>query len=115
MIRPSLRVGVLAGVILLATITVTPAQTGNDRAVVLENAPILLLPEPNRGPLRVAAPGTVLTLLKEETGWCQVEFQDPEFGIRTGWVQSKFVRVERAALRPQDLSVTPTRPPARPA
>jgi hypothetical protein len=86
------------------------------RAIVIDSAPILLLPEPGRTPMRVAARGSALTLLKEDNGWCQVQFQDPQFGLRTGWVQSRFVQVELDALRPRDLSVpTAVAAPARPS
>jgi hypothetical protein len=67
----------------------------------------------------VAAAGSVLTFLTEENGWTQVQFQDPQFGLRTGWVQNRFVRVDRPELQPLDLSV-PTavarqnRPPRAP-
>jgi hypothetical protein len=72
---------------------------------VTESAPIVLTPEPNRTPLRVAARGSVLMLLKEDGDWCQVQFQDPDLGLRTGWVQRRFVQVQPEALQPRDLSV----------
>ena len=83
---------------------------------MLENAPILVVPDASRPPLRVAAAGTSLVLVKDEGEWLQVEFQDPQWGVRTGYIQRKFVRVETAALRPLDLSVPGrTVPPARSA
>jgi hypothetical protein len=88
-----------------------PTYAQQRRAVVLESAPIVLLPELGREPLRVAAAGSVLTFLKEENGWTQVEFQDPQFGLRTGWVQDRFVRVDRPNPQPLDLSVPEARRP----
>src|SRR5215510_6722282 len=71
------------------------AQTER-HAVVTTYAPIFPLPDAGREPLRVAAAGSILNFLKEENGWTQVEFQDPQFGLRTGWIQTRFVRVEAA-------------------
>ncbi len=99
---------------LIAFLPLTPslfAQSHSDRAIILENAPIMLLPDANRVPLRVAAKGSSLTLLKDEGEWLQVQFQDPQFGLRIGYVQAKFARKVVAALQPADLSV-PQRQPA---
>jgi hypothetical protein len=100
----------LVVVFILSMPALTQAQ-GPDRAIVLESAPILLLPDPNRPPLRVAAKGTSLIVVSDEGDWLQVQFQDPQFGLRTGYVRSQLVRVDRAAMRPLDLSV-PAPPPA---
>src|SRR5262245_46405855 len=67
------------------------AQTER-HVVVTTSAPIFLLPDAGREPLRVAATGSILNFLKEENGWTQVEFQDPQFGLRTGWIQTRFVQ-----------------------
>ena len=93
-----------------------PAYAQAPRAIVLESAPIVLVPEQGRQPLRVAAAGSVLTFLKEENGWSQVQFQDPQFGLRTGRVQDRFVRVEHSdLLQPLDLSVPEARRAPAPA
>jgi len=83
------------------------------RATVIDSAPIYLAPDATRTPLRVAARGSALSLLKEDGDWCQVQFQDPDLGLRTGWVQTRLVQVQLDMLRPRDLSV-PTAAPARP-
>jgi hypothetical protein len=93
--------------------SIASAQT-NDRAVVLQNAPILLVPDPARQPLRVAAVGTILTAFEEKDGWLRVEFRDPQFGVRGGYIETRFVRIERAALQPLDLSVPQPAPTERP-
>src|SRR5690348_14258459 len=69
------------------------AQAREDRAIVLENAPIMLLPDATRTPLRVAAKGTSLVLLENDGEWLQVEFQDPQYGLRFGYIESRFVRI----------------------
>ena len=110
---------------LLSAISVTlfaiPTFAQVNRATVMTEAPIMLLPDATRVPLRVAAVGTSLVVLDTRGDWLRVEFNDPQLGIRTGFVQAKFVRVQAAppALAPVDLSVpqrpqTTTTPPATP-
>jgi hypothetical protein len=97
----------LVAVVILALTNATAAraQSRADRATVLENAPITLLPDASRVPLRVAAKGTSLVILTDEGDWIQVQFQDPQFGPRVGYIQKRFVRIQSAALQPLDLSV----------
>jgi hypothetical protein len=76
-------------------------------ATVTTNGPIYLSAPPTAGvqPLRTAAVGTLLKVLGEKDDWLQVEFNDPQYGQRLGWIQKKFVTVDDPALRPMDLSV----------
>ena len=88
-----------------------------DRAIVIADAPILIKPTAIT-PLRVAAIGTSLIAFEEEGGWLRVQFQDPQFGLRSGYIATQFVRIERAAQRPTDLSVrqqAPTPVTSRPS
>jgi hypothetical protein len=78
-------------------------HAGRTSARVTTTAPIYL--EPGAAtPLRVAAVGTKLNVLKEDSEWVQVEFQDPQWGLRVGWVQTKLLEIRRPELRPIDLS-----------
>ena len=72
---------------------------------MIADAPILLDPSATT-PLRIAAVGTSLIAFEEQGGWPRVEFQDPQFGLRTGYIATRFVRIERAAQRPTHFSVT---------
>ncbi len=85
------------------------------KATVLGNAPIYLRADPPAGttPLRTAAVGTILTVVREGDEWTQVEFQDPQHGLRTGWVRTILLKVERKDLQPLDLSIG--KPAANPA
>ena len=58
-------------------------------------------------PLRVAAAGTTLRVLSESGDWTQVQFQDPQFGTRTGWISSALIRRSQPNLEPIDLSILP--------
>jgi opacity protein-like surface antigen len=59
--------------------------------VLAAEAPVFLLPDTTRTPLRVLPAGTSVSVLEESDGWLRVEFQDAQFGPRVGYVQSKFV------------------------
>jgi hypothetical protein len=100
-------------VLLLAPTHLAHAQVRSltDRALVIADAPIMLDPS-STTPLRVAAVGTSLVAFEEKDGWLRVQFQDPQFGLRSGYVATRFVRIERAAQSPSDLSVSqgPTAP-----
>lgn len=82
------------------------------RAVVTSNAPIYLKPEVLPVPLRTAAAGSLLEVLDEQGDWAQVQYQDPQYGRRIGWVQAQYLRVERPGLQPMDLSIRPELSPA---
>lgn len=73
-----------------------------DRAVVIEEAPILLSPDGERTPLRRASKGTDLVLIVDEGKWLKIEFQDPQFGVRTGYIESRWVTIFRGGARLPD-------------
>jgi hypothetical protein len=93
--------------LLLALLFAVPAH--GQSAVATEEAPVYLQPG-HVTPLRTAAPGTVFKVLSERGDWVQVEFNDPQFGRRVGWVMKKLVRLERPELKPMDLSVKEAQP-----
>jgi len=80
---------------------------------VTTTAPIFIVPDSSREPLRVAAAGTILNVLKEEGDWVQVQFADPQWGPRTGWIASKSIRISRPDLQPMDLSIRNEPDPTR--
>jgi hypothetical protein len=99
-------------IITLVLLPVTAAaQTA---ATVTTDAPIYITnaSTQNLQPLRVAAVGTVLKVLSQDAGWVQIQFEDPQWGRRTGWVQLKHVSIRDTGLQPMDLSVRDA-PPAR--
>lgn len=88
------------------TLSTTGAGT---TAIVTQSAPVFLAPDASRQPLRVAREGSRLRVIDQGNGWLTVQFQDPQFGLRTGYIESRFVRVEPSvALQPMDLSVSET-------
>jgi hypothetical protein len=102
-----LAVALFSFIVVLVPARLIAQQEGVATATVTTAAPIFVVPEANRVPLRTAAVNTTLKVLDEREDWLQVEFQDPQFGRRVGWIQTKFVRVNRPELQPMDLSIKP--------
>ena len=64
-------------------------------------APIYLLPDTTRTPLRVLEQREYVRVRKNEGEWLRVDFQDPQFGLRTGYIMASLVRlvpIERDGL-----------------
>lgn len=92
--------------LLLLFVLLVPAPVFAQEATVTTAGPIYLLPDADRIPLRTAAPNTRLRVLEEAPdGWVKVEFRDPQFGVRTGYIEARHLRIHRPELEPIDLSI----------
>lgn len=90
----------------LLPVLLEPASRAGDSVAVLSNSPIYLLPDENREPLRIAKLGSILRVKERSGDWLNVEFQDPQFGRRTGYIQARSVRaIESTADAPPAPSV----------
>ena len=101
----------------LATFVFTLALASSafaQEAIVTADAPIFVRPGATV-PLRTAAAGTVLRMVAQDGEWVQVQFNDPRWGLRTGWVRAELLDVGRDERTPMDLSVTPGRVESAPA
>ena len=74
----------------LVTPTVPAVDTRTGTITV--EAPVFLLPDRTRVPLRVLEAGTGVRILEDIEGWVRIEFRDPQFGTRVGYVEARFVR-----------------------
>ena len=91
------------------TLAFTVAASAQERtAAVIAAAPIYIAPDTKRTPLRTLPVGMVLTIVEETGGWLRVEFQDPQFGQRIGYVQAKHVQRTAAARTAGRESSLPT-------
>jgi Zn-dependent protease with chaperone function len=104
-----------------------PRTTANQViAYATGDAPIFIRPNATT-PLRVLPLGTRLEVIEEREGWTQIEFQDPQWGPRIGWVNSELIVIRRPTVAdavpsdvtkrdednsPQLLSATPRRVPS---
>jgi hypothetical protein len=107
----------LVRVVLSLLCLLIPGGASAQDAIVTTAAPIFVLPDANRIPLRTAAVNTRLHVVEEKPdGWVRVEFQDPQFGKRIGYIEARFVRILRPELEPMDLSIgrEPARAPTPP-
>jgi hypothetical protein len=64
-----------------------------DGGVIVATAPVFLLPDSTRTPLRTLTAGTIVRILEEKGDWVRIEFRDTQYGARVGFVQRKFVQV----------------------
>lgn len=80
------------------------------RGIVIEPAPVYLLPDPTRTPLRTLPVNTEVRVLTQKGNWLRVEFEDPQFGLRVGYVEATKVRIYKS----DSPAVEPAAPPATP-
>jgi hypothetical protein len=99
---------VVAGVVaLISLFGLSRVAAAEDRLAVLTiAAPIYLLPDDARTPLRVLDAREYLRVRKNEGEWLRVDFQDPQFGLRTGYIRTKFVQLVPIELDGQSELVT---------
>jgi hypothetical protein len=76
----------------------------------VEDAPIFVAKDDQRLPLRTAKEGSRLKVLTDEGDWLIVEFEDPQWGRRQGYIQRRHITPEASV--PVDVSV---REPVSPA
>ena len=72
-----------------------PAAGDYGSAVTTARAPLFLRPDATRTPLRQLPVDTRLRVLEEAGEWLRVEYNDPQYGRRVGYIQRMYVRVER--------------------
>ena len=72
------------------------------RVAVSATAPIFVQPDARLIPLRTAAVGTMLNVQTVDGDWYRVEFQDPQFGRRVGYIEKRFVTARSEAM---DLTI----------
>jgi hypothetical protein len=84
------------------------SQTSGAVAVA---GPVYLLPDATRTPLRTLPVGTILSIGEMRGDWIQVTFNDGVLGLRTGWMERKFITIGPTTQAPPPAA-KPTVPPA---
>jgi hypothetical protein len=105
---------VIITVFVAASVVTVPSpvlgqQRVQQRAQVIKDAPIFLVPDASRTPLRIVEEGTRLTVLSVRKEWFEVEWQDRQYGPRVGYIRAEFVRLY------SDQSAPPAATPPTPA
>ena len=89
-----------------------PSGRVNAQAPVYLSGP----PTPGAQPLRTLPVGAALRILNDVEGWLQVEFHDPQFESRIGWIQKQFVTIAPVSGQtlpiPVSTAAASTDPPA---
>lgn len=90
------------------------SQTPMRIAVGTNAAPVFVKPDTTMTPLRVAKEGSVLNVIASEGEWYRIEFQDPQWGRKVGYIEKRHVSVQMAVPRqePIDLSIAESSPTA---
>jgi hypothetical protein len=89
---------ILSLVLVLASTAFAQGQDTQRTATTTTNASVFASPNADQTPLRVAREGSILLLLEINGDWCRVEFQDPDYGRRIGYVQTRMVRIQGDAI-----------------
>jgi hypothetical protein len=62
------------------------------RVLAIGDTPVRIAPDGSREPLIVLERGMSMVVVAEESGWLRVEFRDPRWGTRVGYVERAHVR-----------------------
>jgi hypothetical protein len=103
------RIAALALVLCLSNVPAALAAQAS-YAVTTKDAPLFVVKDDQATPLRIAKADSRLKVLKVEGAWVLVEFEDPQWGRRQGYVRADAIQIE--APEPVDVSVREE--PARP-
>jgi hypothetical protein len=71
---------------------VEPHVPSRRRVLTIDQTPVRIAPDRSRQPLIVLERGTSMVVVAEESGWLRVEFRDPRWGTRVGYVEREHVR-----------------------
>lgn len=96
---------------LLFTLTFALSAHAQPRmATVATDSPVFLKPDRTREPLRVVKAGTILRVIEVTPEWVLVEFNDPQWGVRRGYIEAKAVKLGDAPRTRTDPSDRPSTP-----
>ena len=89
-------------------------ETRRLTAVTATSAPVFVLPDNTRTPLRMLPPGTRVRVLRDTGGnWLRIEFPDPRWGPRVGYIERKNIDMSGPDIEPPPPTARPG--PSRPA
>src|SRR6185503_2506120 len=106
--RFSTSLWILAFVVSAGAAVFGQQQTG----VIVQDAPLLLLPEKGRSPILIMEKGVVVQVVRREGAWFNITVQGSRWGDRTGYVEARYLHL-RAAEPPPQSAIAPTVPVPR--
>ncbi len=108
--------GILTAHLLVVAATVLRLEAQANQtpsAVISSGGPIFVVTDENRTPLTVVRDGAVLRLMRIDGDWYQVEFDDTQFGKRSGYIHRKYLKAAVSAIAaasqpiPQERAASP--------
>jgi hypothetical protein len=93
-----------------APVLLRPEHYGPTATTVNADAPIYVMPDASRAPLRVAKKGSRVNVIEAfDADWWSIGFIDPEFGQRRGYVETQYLRkpVAPAGAAPEEIPPAP--------
>ncbi len=101
----------LVAILMLSTACARTAAAqsieGRRTVTVTTAAPVFLLPDNHRIPLQIATEGSILLFVRTEGAWYHIEFDDPVYGRRSGYIETQYgsLSADPRTLHARDLSV----------
>ena len=81
-------------------------------AIIVQDAPLVLLPDKTRSPLLIMEKGVIVQVIRREGDWFNVTVQGSRWGDRTGYVEAKYLQF-RVPEAPQAAPAAATVPVPR--
>jgi hypothetical protein len=94
--------------VLSLLITGVTLSAQRQTAIVVQDAPLVLLPESGRSPLLIMEKGVTVQINGREGNWFNVTVEGSRWGSRTGYVETKYLQLRIAAPSSPPAAVAPT-------
>jgi hypothetical protein len=79
--------------------------------VIVQEAPLVLLPEKGRSPLLIMERGVTVQVIRREGDWFNITVQGSQWGDRTGYVEAKYLQFRASAPPPAVPAAAPVSVP----
>jgi len=100
-------VATACSVVILVIASVAGVSTQQQRGMIVQDAPLFLLPDRAREPLLLMERGVEVDVIRRHGEWFNVTVHGSQWGDRTGYVEAKYLRLI-AALPSAERLETPT-------
>src|SRR5262245_40270504 len=104
-------VGTVCSAMILVIAFVTGVSAQPQRGVILQDAPLVLLPDRTRAPLLFMEKGVQVDVIRREGEWFNITVHGSQWGDSTGYVDAMYLTLI-ANLPPTENPGTPTPRPA---
>jgi hypothetical protein len=109
------RFSVFGRILALVTSTVALVSAQQQTGVILQDAPLVLLPEKGRSPLLIIEKGVPVEVIRGEGDWFNITVHGSRWGDRTGYVEAKYLQFRVPDSTQAASTPAPTGPALEPA